>query len=325
MKRFIIATIALVTLIAPAQAVFAENQDAGQALEIAPPLLTLTADPGDKVNAQINLRNISNSPLIVTGTINDFSANGEDGVPKIDLEGAEPSPYSLKPWMGALPQLNLKSREMQQLPVVINVPADAAPGGYWGVIRFTATPPDADGTGVFLSASLGSLIFLRINGDANENMNIEEFYVTEPGKEKPASLFESEPINFVQRIKNTGTVHEQPVSVITVKDMFGRDVASVNMNLEGRNVLPGSVRKFTAPLDKSSLGTTKLFGKYTAEITTTFGSKKQTVKQSVTFWIVPYRLIIIIIVALILLFFIARTILRNYNRKITRRARTSRR
>lgn len=332
MKKFTatLVTIATITTIvlAPASVIYAvesPNNSAGQALEIAPPVLTLTANPGDTVNAQINLRDIANTPLIVTSTVNDFSARGEGGEPNIDLDSTEPSPYSIKPWMEPLPQLNLKPKEIQKLPVVINVPKDAAPGGYWGVVRFTATPPDMESTGVSLSASLGSLVFLRVSGDAKESMEIVEFYTSEPGKDKSAGLFEQTPIDFVLRIKNTGNVHEQPVSQIRVTDMFGREAASVNMNLEGRNVLPGSIRKFTAPMDKGALGTSTLFGKYSATITTTFGSDKQTLQKTIEFWVVPYRLIIIIIVGLILLFFIIRTLLRNYRRKITRSARTSRR
>ena len=321
----LIAAALVVSLFAPAQSIYAVNDAAGQALEIAPPVLTLSANPGDTINAQINLRDISNTPLIVTSTINDFSAKGENGEPNIDIEGTEPSPYSIKPWLQPLPQLNLKSKEMQKLPVIIKVPSNAAPGGYWGVVRFTATPPDMDQTGVALSASLGSLIFVRVNGDAKESMEISSFYTSEPGKDSAATLFESTPLDFVLRIKNTGTVHEQPVGRIAVTDMFGREAAGVNVNLEGRNVLPGSIRKFNASLDKGALGTTRLFGKYTATITVTYGAKKQTVTSQLTFWVIPYRLITLIIIGLILLFFILRALIRNYNRRITKRVHTSRR
>ncbi len=326
-RRYTIFTVLALAavLVAPVQSIYAVNDAAGQALEIAPPVLTLSANPGDTVNAQIDLRNISNSPLIVSSTVNDFSAKGENGDPNINLQETTPSPYSIRAWLQALPQLNLKSKEMQKLPIVIKVPSNAAPGGYYGIIRFSATAPSTSQTGVSLSASLGSLVFVRVNGDANENMKIESFYTSEPGRDTPASLFESTPIDFVFRINNTGNVYEQPVGQVAVTDMFGRDVANVNMNLERRTVLPGSIRKFTAPLDTGALGTTTLFGKYTAKITIKYGAKNQTVTSTLTFWIVPYRLIIVIIVGLILLFFIIRTLIRNYNRRITKRVRTSRR
>lgn len=305
--------------------VFAANESSGQALEIAPPVITLTADPGQTLSTQVNLRDISNSPLIVTGTVNDFSAQGEEGNPKIDVDNTEQSPYSIKNWVQPLQQLNMKSKELQKLPVIINVPKNAAPGGYWGVIRFTATPPGIEGTGVSLSASLGSLIFIRVSGDAKESVGLEQFYASEPGKDTPSGLFETTPLDFIVRIKNSGSVHEQPVSRIEVTDMFNRPVAAVNVNLEQRNVLPGSIRKFSAPLDKSGLGTTMLFGKYTATITTTYGTNKQTVTSQIDFWVIPYRLILVIIAGLILVFFIVRALLKNYRRNITKRVRTSRR
>lgn len=321
-------TVALTALVLmPSGKVYAANEGAGQALEIAPPVLTLTADPGATLSTQIQLRDISASPLIVTSTINDFSAQGESGDPKIDVDQTEPSPYSIRSWVQAFPQLNMKSQELQKLPVIIKVPKNAAPGGYWGVVRFSATPPGIDGQGVSLSASLGSLVFIRVNGDAKESMSIEQFYTSEPGKDTPATLFESTPLDFVLRIKNSGTVHEQPVTRVDIKDIFGKEVAAVNINLDAKNVLPGSIRKFTAPLDKGTLGTTMLFGKYTAEVTSTYGSgtSKQTVTTKMDFWVIPYRLIILIIAGLVLLFFILRAVIRNYNRRITRRARTSRR
>lgn len=326
-KLFAITALAAITLavLAPAVSTHAVNDTSGQALEIAPPVITLTADPGQTLSTQINLRDISNSPLIVTGTINDFSAQGEEGNPKIDVDNAEPSPYSIKSWLQPLQQLNLKSKELQKLPIIINVPKNAAPGGYWGVVRFSATPPGVEGTGVSLSASLGSLIFIRVNGDAKESINIEQFFTSEPGKDAASSLFETTPIDFSVRIKNNGSVHEQPVSRIEIKDMFNRDVAAVNVNLEQRNVLPGSIRKFTAPLDKSGLGTTSLFGKYTATIKTTYGTNKQSVTSQIVFWVIPYRLIIVIIAGLLLLAFIVRALLKNYRRSITKRVRTSRR
>lgn len=328
LSTILTVTIALTALVViTGSNVSAVNEGAGQALEIAPPVLTMTANPGETINTQIQLRDVSSSALIVSSAINDFAAQGESGEPKIDVANTETSPYSIKAWVKAFPQLNMKSQETQKLPVVINVPKNAAPGGYWGVVRFTAVPPGIDGQGVSLAASLGTLVFIRVNGDAKESMSIEQFYASEPGKDVPAALFESTPLDFVLRIKNGGTVHEQPVSQVKIKDMFGKDVGAVNINLDAKNVLPGSIRKFSAPLNEGTLGTRALFGKYTAEITSTYGSgtNKHTVTQKIDFWVIPYRLIILVIAGLILLFFILRAVIRNYNRRITRRVRTSRR
>lgn len=119
----------------------------GQALEIAPPVINLKADPGQTISTTINLRDISSQPLVVTGTVDDFTANGEDGIPKILLDQAEPTPYSIKSWVQPLSKLTLKSRQIEALPVTIVVPKDASPGGYYGVIRFTTTAPGMESSG----------------------------------------------------------------------------------------------------------------------------------------------------------------------------------
>lgn len=294
------------------------NSTTGQALEIAPPVINLTANPGQVLRTQISLRDVSPGKLLVRGEVNDFVAAGEDGTPKILLEETEPGPYSLRPWIGALPELILEPRQIRNLPVVIKVPANAAPGGYYGVVRFTATPPELDGTGVSLSASLGSLILVRVNGDADEKMEIAEFFVSKNGRR--GTLFQSAPVQFTQRIKNTGNIHQQPAGQVTVTDMFGKKVAATNINLPPRNVLPDSIRKFEQPLDSTVIGNKKLFGRYTATMNLTYGTDKQVLTQSLTFWVIPYTLIGIILVVLIGGFFVLRTLIRRYNKSIIKRA-----
>jgi hypothetical protein len=316
----------IVGLFAPAvqvAAVQSNPQNSGQALEIAPPVLNLSANPGQTIKSQISLRDVSSGSLRVTGQVNDFVASGEDGTPKILLDETEPNPYSLKSWIAPLPSLLLKPRQIENLPVSITVPKDAAPGGYYGVVRFTAaTPPELEGTGVSLSASLGALILLKVNGAAKEGLTIEEFSVNNGGKS--GNIFESTPLTFVQRLKNTGNIHEQPAGQVTITDMFGKKIAAVNVNLPPRNILPQSIRKFEQKLDSSVLGNKKLFGKYTADLHLTYGSNKQEVTSSMTFWVIPYTLIGIGIIVLIGGFIGLRFLISRYNRHIIRKAEKSR-
>jgi hypothetical protein len=297
------------------------TNEGGQALEIAPPVINLTANPGQTIRTQISLRDVSTSKLLVRSQVNDFVAGGEDGTPRIILEDTEPNPYSLKPWIAPLSQLTLNPREIKNLPVTIKVPANAAPGGYYGVIRFTATPPELEGTGVSLSASLGSLILLRVNGEVKESLEIEEFSVNSAGR--GGSIFESTPLQFVERIKNTGSIHEQPAGQVTITDMFGKKVAAVNINLPPRNILPQSIRKFEQPLDSTVIGNKMLFGKYTADLSVTYGADKQTVTSSLTFWVIPYKMIAAGIAILVAGFFILRFLVQRYNRNIIKKAQKS--
>lgn len=323
MKKILILTITTLTLaITISGHVFALQQGGGQALEIGPPVLDLSGDPGQTVKAQINLRDVSPNKLVVTNEINDFVAAGEDGTPKILLDKGETSPYSIKSWITVLPSFTLVPKQVQTLSVTVKIPTNAAPGGYYGVIRFTGTPPGLEGTGVSLSASLGSLVFLKVNGNAKEKLSVAEFYASNDGTK--TQLFEAAPIGFTERIQNTGTIHEQPTGQITVTDMFGKTLAHVNVNLPPRNILPGSIRKFEQKLDSSVIGNKFLFGKYTAKLNLTYGGSVETLSSSFEFWVIPYKLIAGIIIGLIALFFLVRYGIKRYNRYIIGQARSRR-
>ncbi len=294
-----------------AQTPAAPNQEAGQALEIAPPVKNVIADPGSSVEVKLSLRNVSPTPIVVTGEVNDFTAAGEDGTPKLLLDQNETSPYSLKAWLDPLPKLTLKPKEMKDFPISVRVPANASPGGYYAVVRFTASAPALDGTGVSLSASIGALILLRVNGQATEGMSVESFHTAHLSK--PTTLFESAPIGFVLRLKNTGNVHEQPSGQAIVSDMFGNPVGAVNYNFDQKNILPGSIRKFDEPLDSKVIGNRMLFGKYTAKLKMTYGTDKREVTSTISFWVIPWKLILVVIGILIGGFFLIRFGLTRYN------------
>lgn len=301
-----------------------QSPSAGQALEIAPPVLQLAANPGEVIQTKIVLRDISSSSLLVTNEINDFTAQGEDGTPKVITETTEKSPYSIIDWIKPISSLTLKSKQLQNLPVTITVPKNAAPGGYYGVIRFTATAPEIDQSGVALSASLGAMVFIRVKGDAKESMSVEEFYASKDGSK--GSFFDSIPLDLTVRIKNNGNVHEQPIGNVLITDMFGKPAVNVNVNLEGRNVLPGTVRRFEQTMDKTAVGNRTLFGFYTAKLTMKYGASNSTIAKTIHFWIIPWKLILTAIAVLIVLFLLGRMMIKRYNdRLLGSRGRSRRR
>lgn len=322
-KLLLIATLGLISLpiglLVFSCDAFAETNTGSQALEISPPVVSLSANPGQSVEAKIVLRNISNNSLFVTGVLNDFTASGEDGTPKILLDEGESSPYSFKEWTNPLQEMTLAARKTQDLKITINVPTNAAPGGYYGIIRFTATPPELKGTGVSLSASLGALVLLKVNGVAKEEMTIKSFSASSDGKD--GWLFESAPIKFAVRMSNTGNIHEQPVGQIAITDMFGKKIANVNVNMPIRNVLPQSVRKFEPLLDSSVIGNRILFGYYKADLKMKYGTDGTILTDSISFWIIPYKLIAISITGIIAAFFVLKFMIKRYNRHIISKAR----
>ena len=294
----------------------------GQALEIAPTIVNLDVDPGETVDVEIQLRNVSNEELIVTGEINDFLASDEQGSPNIimdDDDGEfEDNPFSMRAWAQPIQPLLLEPGEIETLTAPFIVPDNASPGGYYGAVRFTGTPPELEGTGVSLTTSIGTLLLATVSGETDRNAAIEEFKVEQDGSS--GSFFESTPLQLVQRIQNTGNVHIQPTGQVRITDMFDRRVASANVNLGQQNILPESIRRFEQDIDSSLIGDRRLFGRYTAELELEYGEDK-ILTDTLTFWVVPYRLIAAIVVAFVILLLAIRYALKRYKQKIIKQTR----
>ena len=306
----------LLSISTPEASALASSAATGQALEIAPPLITLTANPGQTIKTTIQLRDITSGSLAVTNEIDDFLAAGEDGTPKIITGNDSNNPFQLKKWITPLPAFILKPNQIENLPISINIPRNASPGGHYGVIRFSGIPPQLKGQGVSLSASIGSLVLLTVNGHIVHKLSVNEF-TTANLKNQVGKVFQSAPLNFIVKLKDSGNIQEEPEGQILITDMFGKPVASSDINVPPRNVLPDSIREFTGVLNRTNLGSRRLFGLYHAKLQTRYGEGYgQIVTAETTFWVIPYELIAVIIILLLIAFFAIRYALQRYKRKL---------
>lgn len=311
----------LIGLASPALAVDSKK-GTGQALEISPPLISLSADPGDTITTKILIRDISAIDLVISNEVNDFESDGETGAPKILLKDDAKSPYSLKGWITPIASKQLKPKQIEEVPVTINVPASASPGSYFAVVRFTGTAAEQQGSGVGLTSSVGALVFVRVSGKANEKLDVTDFYTAKDGKK--TGLFESTPSDLVIKIKNSGNVIQEPTGRALVTDTFGNEIAGLNVNLAKNIVLPGSTRQFTTTLDSRAIGKNRiLFGYYTAKLTLSYGDNKK-IEDTVSFWIIPYKLILLLIVVLVALIAGFRIWILRYKKRVIRQARRRR-
>ena len=163
--------------------------------------------------------------------------------------------HTIKDWINTIPEVTLKPGEQKTIDVTLSVPKDAGPGGHYGVIRFTGTPPEVDSSAVSLSASIGTLVLVTVSGDVHEEASVAELYTSQNGKKR--SLFEYGPVTINTRFKNTGNVHARPSGTVVVTNMFGKTVDTFKFNEIKGNVLPQSIRRY-----ENSLNKRLLFGRY---------------------------------------------------------------
>jgi len=320
--RFTIASFAIVLgAVCGLNSTVANAKDNGQAFAISPPLVELSADPGETVNAEIKLTNVSAGPLTMSAETNNFGSKNETGEPNIIFndEPGQDTRYTLKDWIVAPSDFALQSKQTLSISVPITVPKNAEPGGHYAVVRFTGTSAAASPQQVSLSASIGSLILLKVSGDIKQQAKVEDFYTAGSNFDKQ-SFFEVSPVSFVTRIRNEGNLHIKPTGTVTIRDMFGKEVATHRINGDPSkekeqpgSILPQSVRRFDVTHKDN------LFGRYTATLDLSYGDGK-TLSSSTQFWVLPYKLIIAIIVGLALLIFGLVMCIKKYNAYIIKKA-----
>lgn len=299
----------------------ARAADTGQAFTITPALIELSANPGDTAKATIKLTNLSSTALDINAEANDFGSKNETGEPNIIFEANTDTPYSLKNWISLSEPFTIKSKETKTVDFPIKVPKDAEPGGHYAVIRFTGSATNADGSNVALSASIGSLVLLKVSGETQQKASIASFYAAHSNFAQ-SSFFETPPVSFVERLKNEGNIHLKPTGTVQVRDMFGNVVSTMRVNGDPsdakntpRSVLPQSIRRFDQTLKDKPM-----FGKYTATLSLAYGDSNQKLEQTIEFWVVPYKQIIAAILGLAALIYLLIVGIKKYNAHIISKA-----
>jgi hypothetical protein len=263
-----------------------------QSFQISPPTANYAADPGVSQKGTIKVTNLTDTPLSVRVGKQNFVAKGEEG--EIELVDDAAPLYSLAPWFNFdAVQLDIPALGTKELHYTLDVPAGTEPGGRYGSVVFNTIPPKLPGgqSGAVVQQQIAGIVFLRTNGAANEQLNLLSFA---PDK----AFSEYGPVNFLTRVKNTGTVHEKPTGTITIKNMFGFKVGSIP--LDEHFIIPAAVRRLHnqwPAKGKSNF----LIGKYTAELSATYGGG-QKLTGSTSFTVIPWRLLGAILIALIIIF-----------------------
>ena len=285
-------------MFAGAGAVFAfagtAHAAAAQSFQISPPTANYADDPGGQSKGVVKVTNLTDTPISLNVGKQNFVAKGEEG--EIELvDNANPL-YSLAPWFSVVEStVDVPARATKEVHYVIDIPANAEPGGRYGTIIFSSVPPKLPTgvSGATVQQTIAGIVFQRINGSAVEKLDMKSFAADK-------SFYEYGPIKLLARVENTGTVHEKAVGTIKIKNMLGFTVDTIA--LDEHFVIPGSIRRLhnDYPTGKKH---PFLIGRYTAELDATYGGG-QKLTSSASFVVFPWRVATAILIGLILIFLI---------------------
>jgi len=253
-------------------------------------------DPGDKYTKEIMITNRLGKTMDFNIGIEDFrgSRNPEETVV---LLGKERGPYTLKDYLKPeITKFTLNHGQRMILPIEISIPKDAEPGGRYGAILVTTSPPESQfgeaekekaKGGIRVISRLASLFFIRVKGNVTENGLFKELKLDK-------KFYEKGPISFAILFENNGNVHLTPYGMIEIKNLFGKKVDEID--LDPWFVLPDSLRLREVKWQKAWL-----FGKYTALASINRGYQDIIDKKSIDFWVIPWKIILAGLIALFLI------------------------
>lgn len=289
----------IATLVAGAAgAVFAFTGSAHAAatssFQISPPTANYAANPGVQQKGTIKVTNLTAVPLSVRVTKQNFVAKGEEG--EIELVDDANPLYSLAPWFNFdAPQIDIPALGTKELHYTVDIPAGAEPGGRYGSIVFNTIAPKLPSgqSGATVQQQIAGIVFQRINGAANEKLQVESFAPDQ-------SFSEFGPVTLLTRVKNTGSVHEKPTGTIVIKNMLGLTVDT--FALSEHFIIPGAIRRLKNDWPAGGKHPI-LIGRYTAELNATYGGG-QKLSAATSFTVFPWRVMLALLIALIILFIV---------------------
>ena len=264
-------------------------------LTVVPPKQDILINPGETYSTTVKFENSGNTPVSGTLSVSDFIVTDNQGTP-VFLDNPTvvgttniPERYSAAKWIKLYSdKITIAANSNVSVPVTINAPKDAAPGGRYAAVLFQ--PEGNLSLGNSQSAAetpvairIASLLYIRVAGPITEKAMVTKF--------KTPSFLEYGPISVATEITNLGDYHITPAGNIILKDMFGR-VISTSV-LETKNIFPGTAREYS-----NQVGDKLMFGKFTVNLTASYGSTGQVLMATNTLWVFPWKVTLAVLLGI---------------------------
>ncbi len=270
---------------------------------LEPGKIEVFVNKGETVGRTISVINRINRKVKFKIETEDFVGSDNPNTPVV-LLGDQKSPYSFKDnLIPELTEFELEFGQKIELPISVTVPEDASPGGYYSSVIISSMPGDSELTGqagAKIISRIGVLFFVRVNGPVDLEGHLDDFRIS-GGK----TFMQKGPVTFEILFANTGNVHLVPYGLVSVKNIFGKEVARIPV--DAYFALPKSMRYRQVTWSKE-----KLLGRYTAEIKLNRGFEGLEDTKKISFWVIPWTYIVTLLVALFLLTFFWRFVARRF-------------
>ncbi|MBP6962236.1 hypothetical protein KBB49_01725 [Candidatus Saccharibacteria bacterium] len=313
------------------------TQTGGSGLSISPTRTELSVLPGATDKVTVSIKNITSGAIFAEISIDDFEPDNETGAPKIITNGDKNS-ASISGFVTPVEGVRLEPDESKDIVLDVSIPNDAAPGGYYGAVRFKAVPvnsnANAEGSSeVSLTANLLSLVLIEVPGDITQKVAVNSLraYLDD----KSGVIFTKKPNFLGIEIENLGNSFIKPFGTVTVSNFLGSEVFSYELNDSNprSNVLPSSTRLYKDALedveskivndkqDETRKSPISMPGRYTVVANVSYGNGGEVFTVRSNFWYLPVWFIVTVLVVVLALVLLGVYLYRKYVTKSTKKKR----
>ncbi|RLK23855.1 uncharacterized protein DUF916 [Micromonospora sp. M71_S20] len=188
------------------------------------PAFTYKLDPGAKLTDHVAVTNHSARPLTLNLYASDAFTTAQGG---FDLLAGDRQPTDVGAWV-RIPRrtLTIPSTSRLNVPFTLTVPANATPGDHAGgiVASLAATSADAQGNQVAVDHRVGARIYLRVTGELQPALTVENLRVRHTGSLNPLA---GGTLTATFTVRNTGNVRLTGRPALGVAGPFGLGRRSV--------------------------------------------------------------------------------------------------
>lgn len=335
-KKLITSAVALVIFLVSQTSPLAYAASPGTSDLTTSPISTdLMIKPGETKTTTLQVRNNGTQALSIAVELKQFKAKGNAGQATIVPAAAGDDSLT---WVSFSQQTFIAQPGVfSSVDMTIAVPKTASLGYYYAVLFKPVLPKTAKTNTNTVTLSNAILVLVdTAAGNESRRLDIASFTASK-------KIYEYLPASFDLTVRNSGNIYLPPRGVINISrtSNFAKPLASLDINKAAGRVLPSSSRTFTATwndgfpryqnqtvdgqpvVDKKNQPVQKLqvkfadsdkfrFGKYYAQATLVYndGTRDIPVYAEVSFWVIPWKIIIAVLLLIGLQVLIVVTALR---------------
>jgi hypothetical protein len=275
----------------------------------APTNEKLQLEPGEVYEDNFTVWNLETSATTYFVKVSSFRQiqNQPGSAIFLTEEEDEKNPYSASSWVEVeQEELELVPNRNVTVDYTITVPDVLAPGEYSAEIYFVSEEAERLGaTATYSVLSSGIPILITVGDDYAESAEVIDFYSTKKVYEKPSFA------TLITRIQNLGDTHITPKGDIVLTNIFKQEVGRIVFNETNQSVLRGNSGIYDSNwrLEKYINDGKIALGPITAETIILYRRNNpgfSVLEATTSFWIIPWKLIILILTVIIVIYVIAK-------------------